>query len=68
MTKSTKVWLAYTGKYGYINLNRNTKALLKQCEEVNGMYFCYFKSVENKLINYVNYYLNFGEIDRVEFP
>lgn len=63
MPRQAKVWFAHKSTYGYVNLNKTTKSMLIECDELSGVYYCYLQSIEDKLYKYVKKFVAYGEID-----
>jgi hypothetical protein len=62
-----KVWFAHKNEYGYVNLHKTTKLMLKKCNELGGVHYCYLQSVEDELHKHAMIFIAYGEIDERDY-
>lgn len=67
MARQAKVWFTHKCTYGYVNVNKTTRPMLKKCSEHGGTHYCYLQSVEDELFEHVKKLLAYGEIDEREY-
>lgn len=67
MARQAKVWFAHKNEYGYVNINKTTKLMLKKCDEHGGVHYCYLQSAEDELHKHVKKTVSHGDIDESDY-